>query len=102
MDNILHKTRNTFTFKDDILVVTKGNKEQHLRIVEETIKTLDEAGIRLKPEKFNLAGNKTEWLGYIMSAEGIKPIEEKVQAITDRLRPKNLRDLRSFMSAINQ
>ena len=102
VDNILHKTRNTFLFIDDILVVTKGNKEEHLGIVEETIKTLNEAGIRLKPEKCKLAENKLDWLGYIMSAEGTKPIEEKVQAITDRLRPKNLRVLRSFMGVINQ
>ena len=45
---------------------------------------------------------KPKWLGYRLSAEAIKPIEEKVQAITDELEPKNLKDLRSFMEAINQ
>ena len=49
-----------------------------------------------------IAKRETEWLGYILSAEGIKPINEKVQAITEKLRPKNLKDLRSFMGAINQ
>ena len=45
---------------------------------------------------------KPKWLGYRLSAEAIKPIEEEVQAITDELEPKNLKDLRSFMEAINQ
>ena len=29
MDNILHKTQNTFTFIDDILIVTKETKEEN-------------------------------------------------------------------------
>ena len=63
---------------------------------------MDEAKVRLKLEKCQIAKKNTEWLGYKLSEEGIKPIEEKVQAITDKLRPKNLKDLRSFMGAINQ
>ena len=33
---------------------------------------------------------------------GIKPLKEKVHAITEKLPPKNLKDRRSFMGAINQ
>ena len=102
MDQILHKTKNTFTFIDDILIVTKGTKEEHLKQVEDVIKVLDEPKVRLKLEKCQIAKKNTEWLGYKPSEEGIKPIEEKVQAITDKLRPKNLKDLRSLMGAINQ
>ena len=102
MDNILHATKNTFTFLDDILIVTKGTHEAHMQKVEEAIRVLDKAGVRLKIEKCKLAQKETEWLGYKVSAAGIRPIEEKIQAITDRLRPKNLKDLRSFMGAINQ
>ena len=55
MDIILHNIPNTFAFLDDILKVTKGNKEDHMKKVEEVIRTLDEAGIRLKPEKCKFA-----------------------------------------------
>ena len=41
-------------------------------------------------------------LGFKLSAAGMKPIDENVRAITDRLRPQNRKDLRSFMEAINQ
>ena len=37
MNNIRHE-KNTFTFIDDILVVTKGTKKEPLEKVEETIK----------------------------------------------------------------
>ena len=99
---ILHKKTKTFAFLDDILIVTKSSKENHLKEVEDTTKALDNAGIRLKLEKSNIAKTETEWLGFKLSGEGIKPIDEKVQAITEKLGPQNLKDLRSFMGAIIQ
>ena len=63
MENILQKLKNTFTFSDDILIVTKGSKEDHLRTVEETIQVLDEARIGLKTKKCHIAQKQTDWLG---------------------------------------
>ena len=45
---------------------------------------------------------KTEWLGYKISDSGVQPLDEKVQAISDRLRPKTVKELRSLMGALNQ
>ena len=65
------------------------------------MKTLDEAGFRLKKEKCKIAQTKTEWLGYKLSESGVKPIDEKILAISDRLRPTTLKELRSLMGALN-
>ena len=102
MDQILQKRKNTFTIIEDTLILTKGTKEDHLKQVKDVIKVLDEVKVRLKLENCQIAKKNTEWLGYKLSEEGINPIEEKVQVITDKLRPKNLQDLRSFIEAINQ
>ena len=102
MDQILINIRNTFAFIDDILFVTKRTKEQHIAKVKEVLKVLDEAGIRLKLEKCKFAQEKTEWLGYKLSESRVRPIDEKIQAIPDRLRPKNLRELHTFMGALNK
>ena len=96
MEKFLHKAKNTFSFIDDILVVTKGTKQQHMVTVEERTKAMNEAGIRLKIEICKIAKPDT---GYKLSKCGIKPVEQNVQAITGKLRPKNLKDLRSFMGA---
>ena len=37
-----------------------------------------------------------------MSGEGIAPINGKVQGTTERLRLRNLKELRSFLGAFNQ
>ena len=102
MDKLLHQLRNTSAFFDDILNVTKGTLQQHIEKVEEVMKTIDEAGIRLKFRKCKIAQSKTEWLDYHLSVSGIKPIDEKIQAILDRLRPTTLKQLRTLMEALNQ
>ena len=48
-----------------------------------------------------MAQKRIEWLGYDISAEGIVPQNEKIQAITQKLRPKNLKELRSYLGAVN-
>ena len=49
---------------------------------EEVLKFLDEALIRLKLEKCKFAEEKTEWLGHKLLESGIKPIDEKIQAVS--------------------
>ena len=60
MDKLLYNITTTFAFIDGILIVTKGTKHQHMKKVEEVMKTLDEGGIRLKLEKCRKAHTKTE------------------------------------------
>ena len=45
--------------------------------VEKVMQTLDEAGTRLKLEKFRIAQMKTEWLGYKRVESGVKAIDKK-------------------------
>ena len=52
--------------------------------------------------KCNLAQKEIEWLGYKLTQNGISPINTKIQAITEKLRPKNLKELRSYLGAVNQ
>ena len=56
----------------------------------------------MKLEKCRIAQTKTEWLGYKLSDSGVKSIDEKIQAISDRLRRKTVKGLRSLMGALNQ
>ena len=51
MDILLAKFRDVFKFIDDVLIVTKGTKSEHLDKVREILKTLDDAEIQLKAGK---------------------------------------------------
>ena len=102
MDLFLAKFREVFVFIDDILIVTKGNKAEHLNKVREILKVLDKAELQLKAGKCKFAKQEIEWLGFKLTNSGISPINSKVQGITEKLRPTNLKELRSFLGAVNQ
>ena len=44
--------------------------------------------------------NETKWLGHEINENGIKPNEEKVEAILKLKAPENTKDLISFLGAI--
>ena len=96
MDQELGNLPNTYVFLDDILIVTRGSQEKHFEIVKQVLKKLDNANIILKWEKCKFAAEELEWLGYKLSQNS------KVQAITEKLTPKSLKELRSYLGAVNQ
>ena len=44
--------------------------------------------------------NRTKWLGHEIDDNGIKPNEEKIEAIQKLNPPKNTKELKSFLGAI--
>ena len=99
MDNLLEKFSEVFVFIDDILIVTKGTKEEHLAKVREILETINQENSLLKATKCKIAKDEIEWLGFKLTRSGISPINEKVQGITGRLRPRNSRFTLIFMSS---
>ena len=106
IDITLANVNSVFVYIDDILIVTKGTKQEHLNKVREVMKILDEANLQLKAKKCMIA-QESIWglnLGMVgvFSTTGISPRNTKAQGISDRLRPTNLKQLRSFLGAVNQ
>ena len=102
MDLTLAGITNTFVFIDDILIVTHGTEDEHIKKVKEVMQRLDNSNINLKLGKLNFAAKNIEWVRYNLSQQGVAPINSKVQGISERLRPTNLKQLRSFLGAVNQ
>ena len=102
IDLTLADITNTFAFIDDILIVTHCTKEEHMQKVKEVLEELDETNISLKLKKCTIAAKSIEWVGYKLTQEGVEPINSKVQGISESLRPTNLKQIRSFLGAVNQ
>ena len=102
MDLTLVNLKGVFVYVDDILIVTKGFKTEHLNKVREVMKVLDAANLQLKAEKSVLDQDSIEWLGYKLTKTSISPVNAKSQGTTERLTPTNLKQLRSFLGAVNQ
>ena len=89
-DITLANVNSVFVYIDDILIVTKGTKQDHLNKVREVMIILDEANLQLKAEKCIIAQESIEWLGFKLTQTSISPINAKAQGKSDRLRPTNL------------
>ena len=89
------------TYIDDLLVLTKGSYEDHLEKLECILICLQQAGLKVNAKKSFFARSKLEYLGYLITRDGIKPLPAKVQAILKIDTPKNCRELRSFIGIVN-
>ena len=61
---------------------------------------LKQAGLRINCAKSIFASDEIEYLGYILTRDGIKPQEEKVKAILVIAPPKSLKNLRTFLGMV--
>ena len=101
MDYTLVGLKNTYCFLDDIIVVSRGSKEDHLKLVYQCLKKLDEDNLRINLPKCHFAKTEIEWLVHKFSQSGIAPLESKTAAIASLTAPKNLKQLRSFLGSVH-
>ena len=77
---------------DDLMIYTKmDNIQAHERIVKKVLKRLEERDVFAKPEKCTFSVQEVEFLGMIVSREGIKMDDSKVKAIKEWPMPKTVR-----------
>ena len=102
MDQILGKEVLDFTtvYVDDILITSCTWKE-HCNRVETVLNKLLQNNITLKLDKSKFITHDLPFLGFILSATGIKPSPKKVKAIQEFPKLKNLKQLQSFLGICN-
>ena len=66
---------------DNLLIVTKGSFEDHLRDLDTVLENLETEGLKINATKSNFATHKLEYLGYWISRDGIQSLASKVEAI---------------------
>ncbi len=89
------------TYFDDLLIITKGSLEDHLEKLSMVLTRLQDAGLMINADKSNFCTLETEYLGYILTRDGIKSQVNKVQAILALAPPRNVKELHSFLGMFN-
>ena len=83
-------------YMDDI--ITPGLTVQDcLRRLESVFKRLMEANLKLKPSKCIFFQKSVQFLGHIVSEEGVHTCADKIQAVRDWPTPTNAKQVRSFL-----
>ena len=99
-ENIDNTLQNKHPWLDDILIVTKGSKEKHKAELMEILEILEREGYGLRKKKTELFRNENEWIGHKITQDGIRPIQDKLEAIKRLEIPKTEKELKSFLGAI--
>ena len=76
-------------YLDDIIIFCK-TPEEHVSRLWVVFQKLDEAGLNLKPSKCEFFKDQLEYLGHIVSSQGIKTNPKKIAAIVNWPQPKNI------------
>jgi len=87
-------------YLDDILIFAKDKKE-HLQRVNNVFEKIKQSGLRINPEKCQFLVEKTKFLGYIISKDGIETDKSKIDAISKFQSPSCIKHLRSFLGLTN-
>jgi len=85
------------TYLDDLLIITSGSFSDHLAMVDPVLSRLRDAGLKVNATKSFFCMEETEYLGYVLTRDGIKPQPQKVQAILALKPPTNVKELRTFL-----
>jgi hypothetical protein len=68
-------------YLDDLLCISKLSLEGHLEKLEVVLGQLCEAGLKVNAAKLTFCALEIEYLGYVLTRDGIKPQSNKVQVI---------------------
>lgn len=88
------------TYIDDILIYSDTLEEDRTH-VRQVLKSLETAGLYLKPEKCEFHVQKTKCLGLIISAEGISMDRAKVATVKEWAAPESVKGAQSFLGFAN-
>ena len=84
-----------FGYLDDILIFSPNN-ETHLKHLREVFQRLREANLKLKASKCNFFKKHIQYLGHLVSGEGIEPLPEKLESLKEMPPPTNPEKLGNF------
>ena len=83
-------------YLDDILVFTK-TLDEHVDELERVLDMHVMAGIKLRSKKTKLFQDETEYLGFVVNADGIQMNPEYVSKILEWPEPINVKELNTFL-----
>lgn len=89
-----------YTYLDDFLIFSR-DKETHIEHLRQVFDRLQQYGMVINVSKCIFGVPEVKFLGYKVSASGIKPLEDKIQAIADFPIPKNVKELRRYLGMLN-
>ena len=88
-----------FGYLDDILIYSP-DVNTHLQHLELVFQRLREVDLKLKMEKCSFLKKHIQYLGHIVSGEGLKPVPEKLSSIQQMPHPYTPKEVKQFLGLV--
>lgn len=101
MDEVLKDLQNKIcmVYMDDIIIFSTSLQE-HIQNLKMVFIKLREANLKIQLDKCEFLRKEVEFLGHVVTPEGIKPNKKKISAIQNFPIPKTQRDIKSFLGLL--
>ena len=101
MDLILSGIKGVMVRVDDILVAKSGGVTTHMRVIKQVFSRLAKHNVKLNDRKCQFFQTQVNYMGHILSKQGISPVNSKLDAISLAPRPKDVSQMRSILRILN-
>ena len=96
MEQTLADLTDTMAYLDDVIIFSR-TFEDHLKRLEAVFIRLQREGLKLKPSKCHLFKKRVNYLGHVISEDGIEADPEKIRAVANWPIPQTVHELRSVL-----
>jgi hypothetical protein len=87
-------------YLDDLFCISRNSLEDHLEKLDKVLRQLCYVGLKVKAEKSTFCAFEIEYLGCILTRDGMKLQSNEVQAILTIQPPKGVKQLRNFLGMV--
>lgn len=98
MNNLLEDLifKDCLVYLDDIIIYSTS-LEEHISSISKVFSKLREANLKLQLDKCEFMKKETDFLGHVITTQGIKPNPNKIKAIVEFPIPKTPKEIKSFL-----
>jgi hypothetical protein len=93
MSELIESLEYVEAFFYSLLCISRSSLEDHLEELEEVLRCLCDVGLKVNAEKLTFCALEIEYLGYVLTRDGIKHQSHKVQAILTIQLPPGVKQL---------
>jgi hypothetical protein len=93
MNTIMEGASNFISYVDDVLIHFASH-EAHIAHLRHAIQRTHKAGQALNPKKCIFGSTTEEYLGHTISSDGVRPGNDKTQAVKEITEPRTMNQLK--------
>ena len=101
LNQALDRLDGLLTVHDDMVIYGVGDTEEeatadHNRKLQQFLQRCRERGVKLNKKKLKLLCKEIPYMGHLVTADGLKPDPEKIEAVCNMPKPSNVKAVRRF------